>query len=134
MHNNLLVYAFYVRSDLLFGILNAAAAVSGDPGDRVNESTPRAAATTRQARTPTAAQYHIRVLETLPQPAYVCWTNCSSSGIPQPLRAIVRYSRIRLYFWPRSATLIGQLSLVPVFDTNSLQHIVCRIFLLHVGG
>ena len=47
-----------------------AAAVSGDPGDRVNESIPRAAATTREARTPTAAQYHNRVLETLPQPAY----------------------------------------------------------------
>ena len=35
-----------------FGILEAAAAVSGDTGHRVTESTPRAAATTREARTP----------------------------------------------------------------------------------
>ena len=37
---------------------------------RVNERTPRAAATTRGARAQTTAQYHSRVLETLPQPAY----------------------------------------------------------------
>ena len=49
-------------------------------------------------------------------------------GIPQPLRATVRYSRIRPGFLPRSATLIGQLSLVPVFDTNSMRYIVPWLF------
>ena len=39
-------------------------------GDRVSESTPRAAATTQEGRTPTAAQYHSRVTETLPRPVY----------------------------------------------------------------
>ena len=36
-----------------------AAAVSGDSGIRVSDTTPRAAATTREARNPTAAQYSI---------------------------------------------------------------------------
>ena len=50
----------------------------------------------------------------------------TESGIPQPSRATVRYSRIHLGFWPRSATLIGQLSIIPDFDTNSLRYIVPR--------
>ena len=37
-------------------IILEAVAVLGDPGDRMRESTPRAAATIREARTPTAAQ------------------------------------------------------------------------------
>ena len=50
-------------------------------------------------------------------------------GIPRPFRATARYSRIHLGFWPRSATLIGQLSRVPVFDTNnSVRYIVPRFF------
>ena len=59
MRNNVLVH-FDVRiiNICYFGSLEAAA-VSGDSGDRVSESTPRAAATTREARTPTAAQYRI---------------------------------------------------------------------------
>ena len=44
--------------------------VGCDSGDRLSETTPRAAATTREARTPTAAQYNSTVLETLPRPAY----------------------------------------------------------------
>ena len=52
----------------------------------------------------------------------------TESGIPKPFRATVRYSRMHLDFWPRSATLIGQLSLVPVFHTNPLRYIVPRLF------
>ena len=52
----------------------------------------------------------------------------TESGIPQPFRATVRYRRINLDFWPRSAALIGQLSLAPVFDINSLRYIVPRLF------
>ena len=65
------------------GILEAAASVSGDPGVRVNESAPRAAATTRAARTPTAAQYHTKSQQSTGNPpaACVCWTNCSSSSV-----------------------------------------------------
>ena len=62
-------YMLICEAICCFGMLEAAA-VSGDPGHRVNESTPRAAATTREARTPTGAQHDSRVLETLPQPAY----------------------------------------------------------------
>ena len=48
--------------------------------------------------------------------------------VQKPFRATARYSRIHLGFRPRSATLNGQLSLVPVFDTNSLRYIVPRLF------
>ena len=57
----------------------------------------------------------------------------TESGIPQPSRATVRYSRIHLDFLPRSATLICQLSLVPVFDTNSLRYIVYRALAFQLG-
>ena len=43
--------------------------------------------------------------------------------MPQQFSTNVRYSRIHLDFLPRSAKLIGQLSLVPIFDTNSLRYI-----------
>ena len=52
----------------------------------------------------------------------------TESGIPQSFRATVRYSRIHLGFWPRSATLIGQLSLVPFFATNLSRYIVLWLF------
>ena len=48
----------------------------------------------------------------------------TESGIPPPFRATVRCSRIHLGFRPRSATRIGQLSLVPFVAINSLRYIV----------
>ena len=51
----------------------------------------------------------------------------TASRIPSPFGAAVRYSRIHLDFSPRSAMLICQFSLVPVFDTNSLRYIVPRL-------
>ena len=50
------------------------------------------------------------------------------SSISQPFRATVRYCRIYQVLLPRFATLIGQLSLVPVFGTNSLRYIIPALF------
>ena len=59
MRNNLLVhFDMRICANCCFGALEAAA-VSCDSGDRVIEITTRAAATTREARTPTAVQYSI---------------------------------------------------------------------------
>ena len=44
----------------------------------------------------------------------------TESGIPQPFRATMRYSRIHLDFLPRSATPIGQLSLYALSDSGAL--------------
>ena len=52
MRNNSPVHLDVMCENCCFGILEAAA-MSGDPGDRVSETTPRAAATTQEARTPT---------------------------------------------------------------------------------
>ena len=66
------------------------------------------------------------------QPHSGTFSRCScvlGNGIPQPFRDTVRCSRIHLHFWPLSATLICQLSLVRVFDTNPLRYIVPRLFI-----